>query len=283
MNIIKAKEHLHPKTEYKCRYVKSSTENFTKHTHDYFELFLVIKGKGKHTVGDTTQIILPSALLFIRDFDEHKYTRIPGESFEFINLSFSKNTFEAMFRFFDNKTLKNVLLNAKMPPMVMVSEREKEKLFYAMSELLDNEEIQNAKIKCRTLLAKIFTEYFINYSEEQSGIPLWLEMSYEKMLKPINFIKGPERMVELSGKTREHLSRSMKKYYKQTVSEFVNGLKLNHSANLLLSSDFSIIDICFECGFENLSWFYRKFEEKFGCTPKVYRKQHENQKNTVKF
>lgn len=67
------------------------------------------------------------------------------------------------------------------------------------------------------------------------------------------------------------------------MSEFVNGLKLNHSANLLLSSDFSIIDICFECGFENLSWFYRKFEEKFGCTPKVYRKQHENQKNTVKF
>lgn len=276
MKLIRAKEHLHPKTEYNCRYVKSSIENFTRHTHDYFELFLVIKGKCTHTVSGVTQTVSPSALFFIRDFDEHEYTRIQGESCEFINLSFSKNTFELLFEFFDNKNLKDVLLNAKMPPMVMVSEREKEKLFFEMTELLNNNEIKNAKIKCRTLLAKIFAEYFINYSEEKSGIPLWLEISYEKMLKPINFIKGTERMIELSGKTREHLSRSMKKYYKQTVSEFINDLKLNHSANLLVSSDFSIIDICFECGFENLSWFYKKFEEKFGCTPKKYRSQHEN-------
>ena len=94
------------------------------------------------------------------------------------------------------------------------------------------------------------------------------------MKKPQNFIAGSTRMYELCGKSREHLSRTLKQYYNITISEFVNDLRLEYSANLLLTSNLSVVDIAYESGFENISWFYKAFERKFSTTPLKYRKSN---------
>ncbi len=78
-------------------------------------------------------------------------------------------------------------------------------------------------------------------------------------------------MVELSGKSREHLARSLKKYYGQSTTEFINDLRLNYAANMLLGSTMPIVDLCYECGFQNISWFYIVFRKKYGVTPRQYR------------
>ena len=57
-----------------------------------------------------------------------------------------------------------------------------------------------------------------------------------------------------------------------------NELRLGYAANLLLSSNLSATDICYECGFCNLSWFYNAFEEKFEMSPIEYRKNAESKK-----
>jgi len=82
-------------------------------------------------------------------------------------------------------------------------------------------------------------------------------------------------MYEISGKTREHLTRKLKAYYNITPTEFVNELKLEYCANLLLTSNLPVVDVCYSCGFENLSWFYKIFRKKYGITPSKYRKNHE--------
>ena len=78
-------------------------------------------------------------------------------------------------------------------------------------------------------------------------------------------------MAAYTNKSREHISRSFKKYISLSVSEFMTVKRLNYSANLLLNTNLPVIDICFECGFQNLSWFYRKFKEKFSMTPLQFR------------
>ena len=92
------------------------------------------------------------------------------------------------------------------------------------------------------------------------------------MKKPENFIHGSERMLELSGKTREHLSRSMQKYYNITPTAYINELKLNYAINLMYSSTLSITDICYECGFSNISWFYKLFEREYGISPAKFKR-----------
>lgn len=258
----------------RCRYVRSDTEYFRPHYHNYYEIFMVMSGDVCHIINGKEQNLRIGQLLFIRDFDIHDYKSADGRYFEFLNLSFTKENLDAMFLYLGEKFPSKELLSAEFPPSVILSEREKEKLFYSMTELGGIADKEIAKLKMRTLLINIFMQYFFNYSESKTDIPLWLEITYEKMKNPSNFIKGTDRLYEICPKSREHLCRSLKKFYKTSPCMLVNDLRLEYSINLLMTSNLSVTDICYECGFENISWFYKVFEKKYSTTPSNYRKKY---------
>lgn len=272
--ILDKEKHTNPKTGCLCRYVRSDTEYFRYHSHNYYEIFIVLSGKVCHVVNGQMQYPEVGQLLFIRDFDIHDYKSGDGNSFEFINLAFHKEIFYDVYKFLGNKFPYNELMGAKLPPSVMLSKREKEKMLYSMTELEDNKDSETTKMKLKALLVNLFMNYFLDYKEPETEIPLWLELTYEKMKKPENFIAGASRMYEISKKSREHLCRSLKKYYNTTVHDYVNELRLRYAARLLTASNLSATEICYECGFENISWFYKTFYKKYGHTPGDYRKRN---------
>ena len=66
----------------------------------------------------------------------------------------------------------------------------------------------------------------------------------------------------------------IKQYYGKTIPDYINDLRLNYWANSLLTSDTPIIDICYECGFENVGWAYTLFKKKYGMSTLKYRKNN---------
>lgn len=271
------KNHVDPDTGCLCRYVQSQsgTEYFRAHYHNYYELFLVMRGTIRHSINGREQFLYPGQLLFIRDFDVHDHKSADGGPFEFLNLAVTRDTLFSLFQYLGEGFPSEQLLQAPFPPQVNLTAREKEKLFFAFTELNQGQEKSLVKLKARTLLVTIFTKYFMNYDQKDPDVPLWLEITYEKMKDPRNFTAGSERIYQLAGKSREHLSRCLKRYFGATPTELVNDLRLNYASNLLLTSKLTVTDICFECGFENLSWFYKMFVQKFGTTPSKYRKKFE--------
>lgn len=264
--------HVNTELGYTIRYVKSDTEYFSLHNHSYFEVFLMCSGNAKHFVNGKIQNLSEGDLLFIRDYDIHDYAGKGDCKFDFLNISFEEESLYDLFSYLGEGFLSKPLLEATYPPCVSLLKREKEKLFYAMMELNTNMSGDIGRTKMRILLLNIFTSYFQNYSETETDIPLWLEITYDKMKRPSNFIAGASRMVEISGRSREHLSRLMKQHYQITPTELITELRLNHAVNLMRNSNLSITDICFECGFSNLSWFYKIFERKYNARPAQYKK-----------
>ena len=51
----------------------SVTETFRLHTHDFYELFYICKGKSLHEINSSTQLLTKGALVFIRPKDVHKF------------------------------------------------------------------------------------------------------------------------------------------------------------------------------------------------------------------
>lgn len=271
--MLDSKIHTDKNTGYLCRHVRSDTEFFRPHFHNYYEIFLVLKGNVSHMVNGKTQSLSPGHLLFIRDFDTHDYKSGDGKPFEFINLAFTKDCFESMCNYLGESSRLTNLLSHSLPPTVFLSARECEKLFFSMTELGGQNDTESAKLMLKILLIKVFTENFLNYPDEKNEVPLWLEITYEKMKQPSYFIKGVQKMYDICPKSREHLCRSLKKFYNTSPIQLVTDLRLGLSLSMLTTSNLTITDICYECGFENLSWFYKVFYKKYGITPSQYRKQ----------
>lgn len=57
----------------------------------------------------------------------------------------------------------------------------------------------------------------------------------------------------------------------QNWCKYVLDLRLKRAADVLISTDKSVLEIAFECGFEDLSHFHRSFKVAFGSPPLVYR------------
>ncbi|RKX46300.1 MAG: hypothetical protein DRP64_03380 [Verrucomicrobia bacterium] len=59
----------------------------------------------------------------------------------------------------------------------------------------------------------------------------------------------------------------MRKHSGITPAEFINRLRIDHTARLLCTTDKSILEIALECDFENQGHFHRCFKARYGTTP----------------
>ena len=68
------------------------------------------------------------------------------------------------------------------------------------------------------------------------------------------------------------LYRRIKELAGKRPSAFIRGIKLSRAAHLLKTTDMTVQEIMFDCGFNNKSYFYRTFSATYGMSPKEYRK-----------
>ncbi|MBR5439879.1 MAG: helix-turn-helix domain-containing protein [Clostridia bacterium] len=274
--IAKEKNNVDKDRGYLLSFVYGKSKGCKLHLHEYYELFLILKGCITHYVNEEKQTLSEGALALIRPKDIH--TQIcKNENTSFVNLAFTKQIALSAFDYLFNTSVQQKLLDSKMPTVVYLSAANKQRILDRLNELnaLKRDDIATSNVLIRSILAEILPILTTNLSEyENNSIPLWLKELTYKMSLPENFTLGIDRMVELSKKTREHLSRLVKKHYNVTLSDFINDLKINYATNLLITTNMPIIDVCFTCGFQNVSHFYSVFKQKNKLTPKEFRNEH---------
>ena len=55
--------------------------------------------------------------------------------------------------------------------------------------------------------------------------------------------------------------------------EYVRGKAIGHAASLLRETSAPIASIAFECGFADVSTFYRQFKARLGVSPAAWRRR----------
>ncbi len=81
-------------------------------------------------------------------------------------------------------------------------------------------------------------------------------------------------MAALSGYTQSSFSRAFRRQTGQSFVHYVNEKRIARSCDLLLHSEGSIIEICFQVGFKNVSNFNRQFLLHRKLTPSAWRRAH---------
>lgn len=66
-------------------------------------------------------------------------------------------------------------------------------------------------------------------------------------------------------------SRFIKKRTGKTFIDNLNEIRLGHATRMLIETSNTVAEICYLCGFNNISNFNRTFKRKKNCTPSDYR------------
>ena len=70
------------------------------------------------------------------------------------------------------------------------------------------------------------------------------------------------------------LSRMVKRLTGRTYKELLQIKRLNQAAFLLLNTRLAVADVALAVGYDNTSYFYRIFKERYQMSPKEYRKNN---------
>lgn len=260
------------------RYIYSETENFDLHYHEFYEFFLILDSNAMHLVNGKKTVLSKGSLVFIRPNDIHDYICIDSKPFSLLNISFTKNTAEQIFNFLGEGFPSKRLIKSKFPPEVHLNEYEFKRFNNQITSIkaINPQDTELLKTALRTFLFGIFTRYFSSNEPTPEDMPIWLEEMCDKIKSNGNFALGSDYFFSLSSKSREHISRCLKKHTGMTVTEYINSIRLNYIANMLCNSNFSISTIIFDSGFNNISWACEQFKEKYGVSMREYRNNAKN-------
>lgn len=81
-----------------------------------------------------------------------------------------------------------------------------------------------------------------------------------------------QEVADLCNMTPNAFCRFCKTRTQKSLTQFLNELRIGHASKLLQNENYSIADVCYECGYNNLTNFNKFFKVIQQTTPSEYRK-----------
>ena len=78
--------------------------------------------------------------------------------------------------------------------------------------------------------------------------------------------------LEMTGMSQSNFYRHFKLETGMPLVSYINKVKIEQAARLLIETDLTCSAISYDCGFDSLSQFFKCFKEHFGVPPGKYRK-----------
>lgn len=94
----------------------------------------------------------------------------------------------------------------------------------------------------------------------------WMRESYREPLR----LDDVADLLKLSPSRARHLFKDV---IGEGFKEYLIRLRVNEAKRLLITTEWTIADICLSCGFQSMTPFYRAFRGLAGAPPQTYREQ----------
>ena len=283
-----------PLSDRDCFYIadRRKTEfTYPIHCHAEFELNFTEHAAGvRRVVGDSAEVIGDCDLVLITGKElEHVWEQHECTSKEIreITIQFSPDLF---FKNFINKnqfdSIRRMLERAQCGlcfPMQAIM-----KVYNWLDKLASEEQGFYAVIKFLTILYELSLYENTRTLSTSSFAKIGINSDSRRVQKVQNYIDRNYheeirlgQLADLVGMTPVSFSRFFKLRTGKNLSEYIIDIRLGHAARLLVDSTMSIAEICFECGFNNLSNFNRLFRKKKSCAPKDFRENYRKKKKLI--
>ncbi|WP_114194034.1 HTH-type transcriptional activator RhaS [Edaphovirga cremea] len=244
-------------------------EAFPEHTHDFNEIFIVDGGSGIHVLNDFPYAINCGMFFYISANDRHLFEQV--DDLNLVNILYRPNE---EFTFIKNFT--HLLPKPEEGCVWNISPKLKKELKQMLEDMNRDEEQEPLIEQCRKemLFLKMLLllrqgRYRVSHSDSnQDKLQQILLFLQQHALDDINW----ESLAERFFITPRTLHRQFLNHTGQTPQKYLNHLRLNRAKYQIQSTDQTLTEIAFACGFSDSNNFSTSFKKAFGVSPSHMRK-----------
>jgi len=260
------------------------TFDYPVHFHPEMELNLIVNGEGmRRTVGFSSEVIDNYELVLVGPNVYHGWAMhqcnhsVHEVTIQFHNDLFSgsllqRSLMRSLKDMFD-RSVHGILFNKhevkKIAPRILgVSELDGFDYFMELFSIL----YDLSKTGGQRLLSA--AQRPVNDFENSDKIKLFYNYIQKNYATKITL----DEVASLLNMSKVSFNRFMKKTTNCTFIEYLNDVRIDNASRLLAGEDYSISEVAFMCGFNNIANFNRIFKKLKGLTPTTYRKRYHNVK-----
>jgi AraC-like DNA-binding protein len=263
---------------------QDNLDKCTWHYHNNFEISFITEGSGNRIVADSIEEFQPGDLVFIGRSLPHVW--IPDKQFR----TPSNRTLEMVYLQFTSEVLCQQLLLLpefkNVARALALSERgiqivgqtlnevseimlqlpylkgfDRMLHFFKLMDIIGSSE-SNIQLASKEYLNKRFT----TGNKRIAAIHEYLMENYRDEV-------DLKRIASLVNMAEGSLCRFFRMNMGLTVFEYLNKIRIEFGCKLLMDPDLSILEVCLDSGFNNLSHFNKQFKKITEVTPSEYRKR----------
>ena len=277
-------EEITPLSEKDCLYIverHKSEFQFPLHSHREYELNFIENGTGvRRVVGDSVEEIGPYELTLITGKDlEHAWEQgsCTAQDVREITIQFSpelfpeetlnRSQFSAIRRMFAragqglNFPMKTILKVYSLMDALASEQSSFDQFLHFLKILNELAESEGARVLASSSFAHAERD------KESRRILKVKQFITEHAAEDIRL----ETLASLAGMAPAAFSRFFRQRTGRTVMDYIIDIRLGNAARMLVDTNQNISEICYACGFNNLSNFNRIFKAKRGYTPRDFR------------
>lgn len=255
---------------------------FPRHTHNFIELIYMCSGSTHHVVNGEDVILKQGELLFLNQKATQEIFPA-GENDIAVNFIILPEFFEYGLKMMESEEnlLRDFVINClrgengasgylhfKVADILPVQNLV-ENLIWTIRNKQPNKRSIN-QVTMGLLFLQLMN-YMDKLETDESG------GQQKLIITVLSYIEVHYRDGELSELARDlhydicWLSREIKKRTGKTYTELVQAKRLNQAAYLLSTTSMSVMEVAMAVGYDNISYFHRIFQKRFGMTPRHYR------------
>jgi AraC-like DNA-binding protein/quercetin dioxygenase-like cupin family protein len=251
------------------------------HYHPEYELTLILNSRGTRFVGDNIDRYKEGDLVFIGKNLAHTWkTDSPSDKLslgtaEALVIHFQEDFLGKYFFSIPELSSIKSLLNTSQQGIKITGQTQSNisqqmKSFYKLDgthRILNLLSILNTMAESSNL-SILSSEGYCNYIHD--GDSVRLNKVHEYIVNNFRKFIRLSDVAEVANMCPTAFSRYFTQRMRKPFSQFVNEIKIGYACKLLMGNRFSISQICYECGFQNVSNFNKQFKNITGITPKQY-------------
>jgi AraC-like DNA-binding protein len=281
------KPHFHKvpiksQNSFSIRHERESSFGTVWHYHPELELHYLIKGNGVRFIGDNISNFSDGELILLGENLPHTW-RVEGgmgsSAVEVIIIHFLPDCLggdllslpEAyLIPKLYEKAKKGLVINGKAKEQVIdlmrstVNAQNLDRLIALLSIL---------KILAETTETETITSAHAFYKSNDSET-LRLNKVYAFTLSNYKNPISLQEVASIANLGVTSFCRYFKLMTKKTYNDFLVEIRVSHACRFLIEDSLTIEAICFECGFNNISNFYRHFKKVTDMTPLEYKRMY---------